>query len=255
MHNELLTKEKFVTIASLPEQRVYRTGDRVRWLPNGNIEFLGRIDDQVKLRGFRIEPGEIAYSLGRHTGINEAVVVVKEKQGDQFLVAYYVAQQPFDPVDLRDFLSRSLPAYMIPSFYVHLPHLPLHPNGKLNRSALPEPVAVKETGHLPPSNLMQEQIVGIWAEVLKIPADTISIHANFFEMGGHSINIVVLCRKINDLFHCTISVAQMFGLPTISSIEHFLTKGDHQRGKTDNGMEEAINEANNNLEILAGIMN
>jgi len=254
LNNDGLTDERFVKMAVLGEERVYKTGDRARWLPDGNIEYLGRIDEQIKLRGFRIELGEIENALCRHDAITEAVAVVKEKEGDKWLVAYYVAREAINPAVLKELLGSCLPGYMVPAFYVHLDRFPRHPNGKLNRKELPEPVVVQESTWLRPANEIQQKLALIWADVLKINAHTISMDANFFEIGGHSLNIMVLGHKINDAFNCHISVAQLFGLPTIRSIESFISGRNTPIGNAGVEIDEAINEANNNLDILAELL-
>ncbi|MCP4156151.1 MAG: non-ribosomal peptide synthetase, partial [bacterium] len=164
-----------------------------RWLPDGNIEYLGRIDHQIKIRGFRIEIGEIENNLLKHPGIKEAVVLAREtKTGDKLLCAYYVpANIPAPPTTstLRTYLSRYLPAYMIPSYYIKLEHFPLTPNGKIDGKALAglQISKLKTQTYSPPGNHIEKKLSEIWTEILKTPEGDISIDDNFFEIGGHSL--------------------------------------------------------------------
>ena len=181
---------------------MYRTGDLGRYLPDGNIEFLGRNDFQVKIRGFRIELGEIEARLMEHPGVREAVVIAREDTpGDKRLVAYYTsaeAQGAGDAEQLRSHLSAVLPEYMVPAAYVHLESLPLTPNGKLDRRALPAPQAdaYSTRGYEPPQGEIEEQLAGIWAEVLKL--DKVGRHDNFFSLGGHSLLAVRVVEPDRD---------------------------------------------------------
>jgi amino acid adenylation domain-containing protein/non-ribosomal peptide synthase protein (TIGR01720 family) len=187
-----LTREKFVTNA-LPETldtRLYRTGDLVRYRSDGNLEFLGRADGQVKVRGFRIEPGEIEAVLGKHAKIRETVVVAREDvPGAKRLVAYLVADgNPPDAEELRAFLKETLPDYMVPSAFVVLESLPLTVNGKVDRRALPAPESVRsesDTASVAPRTSVEKTLARIWADVLRLPH--VGVNDNFFELGGDSI--------------------------------------------------------------------
>ncbi|MGH7829001.1 MAG: non-ribosomal peptide synthetase, partial [Candidatus Binatia bacterium] len=186
-----LTAERFIPnpFSSEPGARLYKSGDWVRYLPDGNIEFLGRIDHQVKIRGFRIEPGEIEAVLTQHPAVREAVVIKREESaGDGRLVAYIVPQGEPSPTlaELRGFVKSRLPDYMIPSAFVTLHSLPLSPNGKLDRRALPVPGPNRpevET-FVPPRTPVEELLAMIWAQILKV--DRVGMHDNFFDLGGHS---------------------------------------------------------------------
>ncbi|MCP5047790.1 MAG: amino acid adenylation domain-containing protein, partial [bacterium] len=190
-----LTGEKFELSPSL-----YHTGDLARWLEDGNIEFLGRIDHQVKVRGFRVEPGEIESHLLRHDYIKEAVVIPrKEHSGENFLCVYYVPVEAkgisdpnLDPASLKEYLSGILPHYMVPSFFVPIAQMPLTPTGKIHRGALPEPVIEPGENYTAPANETEEKLVAIWSGVLGIAADKISINDHFFRLGGHSLKAVRL---------------------------------------------------------------
>ncbi len=185
-----LTAERFVPnpFSDGAGQRLYRTGDRVRWRGDGTLEFLGRLDQQVKLRGFRIEPGEIEATLRRQAGVREAVVAVREdRPGETRLVAYYLdAADAVSAADLRAALRRELPDYMVPSALVRLDALPLLPNGKVDLSTLPAPEAIgwRPSGaFVAPRTPAEEALARVWADVLH--KDRIGVHDNFFELGGH----------------------------------------------------------------------
>src|SRR5947207_3147468 len=170
---------------------MYRTGDLCRWLPDGNIEYLGRLDHQVKLRGFRIELGEIEAVLSKHPAVREAVVLAREDvPGGKRLVAYVVLQPQQDPVisHLRDYLQGRLPDYMLPSAFVLLEALPLSPNGKVDRQALPPPSRTRpplQENCIAPRSPLEKMLTGIWSEILGF--EPIGIHDNFFNLGGHSL--------------------------------------------------------------------
>jgi len=204
---------------------LYRTGDLARWLPDGNIEFLGRKDFQVKVRGFRIEPGEIEAQLMKHEGIEAAVVTVGgEDSGDRYLCAYIVPGHGAGNLSvslLREYLSRQLPDYMIPAYFVLLESIPLRTNGKVDRRALPDPVGMGLGSGIPyaaPRDEMEEKIAVIWADVLNREVSTIGIHDNFFELGGNSINILKIAARIREELGLDISVSVLFLHPTISEI-------------------------------------
>ena len=219
-----LVSEKFISnpFSKDPMARLYKTGDRVRYLPGGEIEFLGRIDDQVKIRGYRIELGEIEAMLSRHARIQQAVVLAREDiPGDRRLVAYAVATPGFAPLasDLRTFLLQELPEYMVPSIFVSLESLPLTANGKLDRKALPAPD--QTTSQLtdtitPPRTPVEEILASIWSEVLK--RDKIGIHDNFFHLGGHSLLAIQVISRMRNDFRMDLPVRTLFEAPTIAQL-------------------------------------
>jgi surfactin family lipopeptide synthetase A len=192
-----LTAEKFVAdpFTSEPGARLYKTGDLARWLPDGQIEFIGRTDHQVKIRGFRVELGEIEAALMQHPEVSDAVMIVREESGDKRLVAYVVRQQgaASGAADLRSFLKTKLPEYMVPASVVLLQAMPMTPNGKVDRRALPAPepgpVAALSVA-VAPRDELESQLARIWEEVLKF--QPISVNQNFFELGGHSLLAVRL---------------------------------------------------------------
>ncbi|MBP7006902.1 MAG: amino acid adenylation domain-containing protein, partial [Candidatus Pacebacteria bacterium] len=196
-----LTAEKFIPNPFQTEKekkekknsRLYKTGDLVRWLPDGNLEYIGRNDSQVKIRGHRIEPTEVESILSDYEGIKQSIVLVKEhKDGEEklerkYLVGYYVSKEKLDEEKIYHYLQTKLPEYMIPSFFVHLEKLPLTINGKLDKKALPDPELIREESYVGPRNEVEKQMCQIWAEVLNIDEDKISIRDNFFRLGGNSI--------------------------------------------------------------------
>ena len=209
-----LTQEKFVLNPFEPGKRMYRTGDLARWLPDGNIEFLGRIDYQVKIRGFRIELGEIENQLLRHRNIKEAVVIETESQGYKYLCAYLVIKEEMKLSELREYLATNLPDYMIPSYFVKLEKLPLTPNGKIDRKGLPKPDGsiIRVRDYVAPANDLEEQMVQIWQEVLGI--EKISVNENFFELGGDSIKAIQVTTRLYN-HQLKSNVRELFKNPTI----------------------------------------
>ncbi|WNZ08508.1 non-ribosomal peptide synthetase [Streptomyces sp. 11x1] len=188
LHRPELTAERFpVNPYGKPGERMYRSGDLARWRADGTLEYLGRCDDQVKVRGFRIEPGEIETALVRHDQVREAVVVARpDGGGHRRLVAYVVADGEIPAAELRTHLAGTLPDHMVPSLFVSLDTLPLSPTGKVDRRALPEPEARTEPADFEaPRDRTEEVLSGIWAEVLGVPR--VGVHDNFFELGGDSI--------------------------------------------------------------------
>ena len=218
-----LTDEKFVENPFVPGERMYRTGDLVRWLPDGNIEFLGRIDHQVKIRGFRIELGEIESKLFEFEEVKEAVVLAHEDdRGDKYLCAYIATDEDIDVKELRDHLSKNLPDYMIPSYFTQLDVMPLTPNGKTDRKALPAPEGGMILGaeYEAPRNQTEEILAGIWSEILGV--ERIGIHDNFFELGGHSLKGTILTSKIHKELNVEVPLKELFKSPTIARISEYI---------------------------------
>ena len=221
-----LTAEKFIPhpCSAEPGARLYKTGDLARYLADGSIEFLGRLDQQVKIRGFRIELGEIESVLGQHPAIREAVVIVREDiPGDKRLVAYMVEEEQLDREhllsDLRGFVRAKLPEYMVPSAFVVLDAMPLTPNGKVDRRALPLPghSSAELTGKVEAARTPTEELlVGIWSEVLGVKE--VSIHDNFFDLGGHSLLATVLISRIRNAFHMELPLHVLFEAPTVAGL-------------------------------------
>jgi acyl carrier protein len=218
-----LTAEKFIyhSFNGEPARRVYRTGDLARYLPDGNIEFLGRIDNQVKLRGYRIELGEIEAVLGQHPLVQSSVVVVREDTpGDKRLVGYVVGREKsFDGAEIRKYLKQKLPEYMVPSAFVRLDELPLTPNGKVDRKALPAPDQDRpELGNIyqAPRTPVEEALASIWCELLKV--DKVGIQDNFFELGGHSLLATQIMSRVRSGLSIELPLRTLFESPTVEQL-------------------------------------
>jgi amino acid adenylation domain-containing protein len=222
LNRPALTAQRFVASAFASGERLYRTGDKVRYLADGNLEFLGRLDKQVKIRGHRIEPGEIEAALMVHEAISQAVVLAREDEpGDQRLVAYLVAAMDASipqPDVLRTHLQRTLPDYMVPSTFVTLDRLPLTSSGKLDRSALPAPQGRADLtqAYVAPRTPAEQWLAEIWTDVLRV--DRVGIHDNFFELGGHSLLTMRIVARIHERFNVSLPVWTLFESPTIASL-------------------------------------
>ncbi|HYD81949.1 MAG TPA: condensation domain-containing protein, partial [Paucimonas sp.] len=213
-----LTAERFVPDPfGQPGARLYRTGDLARWKSDGVIEYLGRIDHQVKLRGFRIELPEIEACLLGHPAIREAVVLVREdRPGDKRLAAYLVTAEEVTEEEARSHVQASLPDYMVPSAFVMLDAMPMNPNGKLDRKALPAPDYSHPAERTAPRNAIEERLAAIWSEVLGI--EPVGIHDNFFLLGGHSLLATRLASRIRGILQCDLPVRALFEAPTIAQL-------------------------------------
>ncbi|WP_374020193.1 non-ribosomal peptide synthetase [Paenibacillus thiaminolyticus] len=224
-----LTAERFVPHPLVPGERLYRTGDLGRWLPDGMLEYCGRQDDQVKVRGYRIEPGEIEMLLRAHEEVREAVIRVREDENDQnMLCAYYTGPAGLSAAELRDFLAPQLPAYMIPSYFVRLERLPVTANGKLDTKALPNPKELVHTGkeYVAPQGDIENTLVRIWAEVLSIREDKVGVQDTFFDLGGNSFQLVQVVNKLTEAFGRDIPVPVMFQYTTIAALGVYLQRLD-----------------------------
>ncbi len=219
-----LTAERFVPdpFSSSPGARLYRSGDLARFRADGTLDFLGRIDQQVKVRGFRIEPGEVEGALLRHPLVREAVVVVRESQGDRRLVAYLVPrEESATAVDWRGFLAKSLPEYMVPSAFVLLPDLPRTISGKVDRKALPAPtVQMTREDFVAPESPLEVFLADLWKEVLGI--ETVGLHDDFFALGGNSITGALLINQLQEKLSEIVHVVVMFDAPTVDQLAAYL---------------------------------
>ncbi|NEQ95205.1 MAG: amino acid adenylation domain-containing protein [Cyanothece sp. SIO2G6] len=214
-----LTAEKFITNPFGPGH-LYKTGDRARYRPDGAIEYLGRIDHQVKIRGFRIEMGEIEAALLQHEQVSAGVVLVREDEtGDQRLVAYIVVSGEIAEVDLKVELRQNLPDYMVPMVIVPLDEMPLMPNGKVDRKALPAPAFSPTETFVAPQTERQTLIASLFADVLSVPAETLGIHDNFFDLGGHSLLAMRLITSLRQALETEISLKVLFETPTVAGID------------------------------------
>jgi tyrocidine synthetase-3 len=217
-----LSAEKFVPNPFISGERMYRTGDLARYLPDGNIEFLGRIDHQVKIRGYRIEMGEIESVLMEHPGVKEATVCDwQDEQQEAYLCAYVVLDQPVSTSELKHYLGQKLPSYMVPAFIMELDTIPLTPNGKVNRRALSKPDSVElQADYVAPKTELEKKLATIWQEVLGM--DRISVTASFFQIGGHSLNAIQLISLLHQQLQVELSVRDIFTYPTIRQMADLL---------------------------------
>ncbi|HVE64939.1 MAG TPA: amino acid adenylation domain-containing protein, partial [Thermoanaerobaculia bacterium] len=219
-----LTLERFLPDPFHPGERMYRTGDRARFLPDGNIQVRGRLDQQIKIRGYRIEIGEIEKALSAHPDVRDCAVAARreEPSGDR-LVAYVVCGHAGRPPlnDLRGFLKRFLPDYMVPSDFLFLDAFPLTPNGKLDRKALPVPDATRpelESAWVAPRTATEKTIAEIWGEVLGL--DRVGIHDNFFALGGHSLHATQIISRVREAFRVELPLRALFQVPTVAGLAH-----------------------------------
>ena len=225
-----LTADKFIPnpFSEGPGERLYKTGDLARYLPDGDIEFLGRIDHQVKIRGFRVELREIETVLLSHPAVGEAVVLAHEAaKGDKQLVAYVVGKHAPAPTvtQLRRFLQEKLPDYMVPATFVWLDAFPLTPNGKVDRRALPPPDGLRpelESAYVAPRSEVERTIATIWQEVLHL--EKLGTHDNFFDLGGHSLLMAFVLGKLRAVFPKALSMIDLFKYPTINALANYLSQ-------------------------------
>jgi len=230
-----LTAEKFIPdpFSHEPGARLYRTGDLVKWLPDGNIEFMGRIDQQVKIRGFRIELGEIESLLRNHPGLQDAAVIAREDQpGVKRLVAYVVPDEdhPATNAELRSYLLEKLPEYMVPGIFMRMEALPINPNGKLDRKALPVPDQSRpelERAYVTPRTKFEAALAKMWQEILGI--EQVGIYDNFFELGGNSLQAAVFVNKLQKAFGEAVHVRSIFLAPTIAEFSTYATEYYHDK--------------------------
>jgi amino acid adenylation domain-containing protein len=226
-----LTNEKFIIEYSHPPTPhsplptpLYKTGDLARYLDDGNIEYLGRLDNQVKIRGLRIELGEIETQLNLCSGVQQAIVLLNEQAENPRLVAYVVfksSENASNIPQVREFLAEKLPEYMIPSVFVELQQLPLLPNGKVNRKALPAPETVRDTSKIVlPRNPTEGIIANIWVDVLRI--ESIGVMDNFFELGGNSLSAIRVTARLREAFQLDLSLGSLFEKPTIATLAEYI---------------------------------
>ncbi|MBV9791335.1 MAG: amino acid adenylation domain-containing protein, partial [Chloroflexi bacterium] len=255
-----LTAERFVPdpFSQTPGARLYRTGDQARYLPNGELEYIGRIDHQVKLRGFRIELGEIEAALRQHEAVRDAVVIVREETGDKRIVAYIVGEQKNQGTkeqstanlpspaaagegpgvraegltpELRRFLLASLPEYMIPAAFVTLDALPLTPNGKVDRRALPAPDNVRsEQSYVAPRTPTEETVARILAEILVV--ERVGAHDNFFELGGHSLLAMQLISRLRHAFQVELPLRVLYESATVADLARTIVQQQAEQADT-----------------------
>jgi fengycin family lipopeptide synthetase D len=227
---------------------IYLTGDLARRQPDGNIEFRGRIDHQVKIRGYRIEPGEIENQLLKHQKVKEAAVIDREMEdGEKSLCAYIrpggETAEALELMELKEYLSHTLPEYMIPAYFVILEKIPLTIHGKLDRKKLPVPGIVVGDDYVAPGNEIEKQLVEIWSEVLAVKKDLIGIQTDFFQLGGHSLKVTILVSRIYKEFDIKIPLAEIFNTPTIKGIASLINVynwEDEKKTGSDENMEKIV---------------
>lgn len=217
-----LTAEKFVENPFVPGTKMYKTGDMARWLPDGNIEYLGRFDEQVKIRGHRVELGEITNRLLKHPSVEKATVVAHTNEtGQSYLCTYFTATDPWSVHELRQHMMKELPEYMVPAFFMELEQIPLTPNGKIDKKALPKPDGMVQIGakYTSPTNEVEKKLVQIWKEVLGL--ERIGIHDDFFELGGDSIKAIQIVSRLHQLDY-KLKINDLFDYPTIYELAPYV---------------------------------
>ncbi|ASS74684.1 hypothetical protein CIG75_06660 [Tumebacillus algifaecis] len=230
-----LNEERFVQNPFVKDGgRLYKTGDIVRWLPDGTLEYQGRIDNQVKISGVRIETGEVETALLKHPSIQQSAVVVREDvPGLKRLVAYLIGDVTSSS-ELREFLKTRLPDAMIPTAYLFVDHFPLSPNGKLDRKALPQPQvdeAVYERDYVAPQNDLEDLLAGIWREILGLPK--VGTKSNFFELGGQSLHAMQMIGRVRELFQIEVPVTKLFSVTTIGGLAELLCEYEQKPGQAE----------------------
>jgi amino acid adenylation domain-containing protein len=246
------TAERFVAdrFSGKADGRIYRTGDRARYLPDGAVEFLGRLDQQVKIRGFRVEPAEVEAVLRGSPAVREAVVIAQDdKGGDKRLIAYFVpaSGKPAGADQLRKALLEQLPDYMVPAAFVPLDRLPLTPNGKIDRRALPNPEDGKLAGgkaYVAPRNPIEEKVAGIWQEVLQV--ERVGAHDDFFELGGHSLLATQVISRLRAAFQVELPLRSLFESPTVAGLAEAVT-----RFQAENPVSDEMNQMLAELEGMS----
>lgn len=225
-HRPELTAEKFISnpFSEEPGARLYRTGDWGCYLPDGQIDFLGRIDDQVKIRGFRIELGEIEAALTSHPGVQAGVVLARENQrGEKQLVAYFVAEPGLDSTEVKSYLKQRLPEHLIPSTFTALESLPLSPNGKINRRALlAMPVTEAQAAKEAPQTPVEEMLARLWSEILA--TNNIGRDDNFFDLGGDSLKAAMFLNRLQEELGAVVYVVALFDAPVLSGLADYLNQ-------------------------------
>ncbi len=217
-----LSNSKFVDHPFEANQKLYRTGDLARWAPGGNVEFVGRVDKQIKLRGYRIELSEIQMRMTEMNQITDAVVIAVNRGSEKVLVAYYTGKAELMPAHIRNYLIKSLPDYMVPVSFNYLDKIPLNINGKLDKAALPEP-NLQSKAYVAPQTETEIQLVNIWAEILDMEPEKISVNENFFELGGNSLSAVKLLNKIETAFGENLTLKKLFEVSGIEDLAALLS--------------------------------
>ncbi len=216
-----LTADKFIDHPFEPGEKLYKTGDIARWLPDGNIEYLGRVDHQVKIRGYRIELGEIEASLLKYETIKTAVVIDQEDE-EKYLCAYVVTEKDISIPEVRAYLATKLPHYMIPQQLIPIHNIPLTQNGKIDRSKLPKLNTMSNSNYVPPRNEIDSSLIDIWSSILGV--NNIGINDNFFELGGHSLKGLKLFENIKRMFNVQLPLSLLFQKATIEQLSNVISR-------------------------------
>lgn len=221
LFNDELTKERFIRSPFLTNRMIYRTGDIGKWRRNGDIEFLGRSDFQVKVGGYRIECGEIENWIIKFSGISQSVVAKIGNFNEAILCGYYVAEREIDEDELKEYLFNMLPQYMVPNIFVKLSELPLTPNGKVDRKALPLPTHVTVTNQfIPPENEIEKEISAIWRDLLSV--ERVSMSDNFFSLGGTSLLLIEMHSQLTELYPDSVEIFELFAHPNVRKIAQLI---------------------------------
>jgi acyl carrier protein len=225
LNRDDLTAERFIPSPFRQGEVLFKTGDLGRYLPDGSIEYLGRRDHQVKIRGFRVELGEIESRIKEAEAVGNCVVVLREdRPGDSRLVAYYVERegQSVEISDMRRHLQANLPEYMVPQHFVELESIPLTPNGKVDRKALPKPETdgASEQGYVAPRSETEQKIAAVWQEVLN--REKVGVHDDFFELGGHSLLATQVMSRVNRLFNIQLPLLRFLEAKTIENLSEVI---------------------------------
>jgi amino acid adenylation domain-containing protein len=246
---EELTRAKFVRNPYKAAERLYRSGDLAKQLRNGELVYLGRIDDQVQIRGFRVELGEVRSRLLEHAGVSEAEVIARKVRSEAVELVAYVAAAGVSVTALREHLGQALPYYMVPTAFVLLEKLPLTANGKVDRRALPEPDESRpelETRYVAPGTAVEEVLVGIWEEVLGV--ERVGVADNFFELGGHSLLATQVVSRLREALQVEVPLRSLFERPTVAGLALAVTQ--KQSGRKDNGINPIKRANRGNAEQL-----
>ncbi len=255
-HRPDWTAERFLPnpFAARPGERLYRTGDRARYRPDSEIEYMGRADHQVKIRGFRIELGEIGSALGKHPKVAESLLMVREDSPSGARLVAYAVPAPGAAItgsELREFLSEKLPAHMVPQAFVILEAMPLTPNGKVNRRALPAPSADRSDlgggSYVAPRSELERKIVQVWQEVLGV--ERVGVHDNYFDLGGHSLLMVEVHEKLRPVVPRPITIVDLFQYPTVRALYKFLSRDGNGDG-SEHGIDVKRDRARRREELV-----
>ncbi|PZD92993.1 hypothetical protein DNH61_25395 [Paenibacillus sambharensis] len=233
-----LTSERFVDNPHLPGERLYRSGDLARMLPSGELEYLGRLDHQVKIRGYRIELGEIENRLLQHPAVNKTVVLTRSDRGQSDICAYYTAEGRLSSPELRDYLAGLLPSYMIPAHLIQISEIPMTPNGKVDRKALPDPLGVETADELvEPRTELERQLSALWAEAAGVKKAGVT--SSFFHLGGDSISAITLINRINREFGVQLQIKDLYLHQSAAELGQII----QERAAEKAGAEQAVEEA------------